>query len=81
MDEILEEILSQALESDIGLVISTNDFPALRMKLYQIKKRKPEFSQLSFLNSPEKPDEDLWVIKRKLKDEESETTEGNSEPS
>lgn len=59
----LLELLFQAAESPFGIKVQTNDAEYLRQKLYPLRKNNPDFSQLSFIISPENM-KDLWILRR-----------------
>ncbi len=61
----LSELLYQALGSELGVVVETNDPERLRQKLYSIKKEIPDGDRLSLIISPLNP-ADLWIIKQPL---------------
>lgn len=58
------ELLYEALRSDRGVVIETDDAEFLRQKLYALRKEDPEFATLSFVISPING-VDLWIVKTK----------------
>jgi hypothetical protein len=49
--------------AEVGIVVSTTDPLKLRVKLYQEKKKDPEFEKLSFFISPVNPTSELWIAK------------------
>jgi|ERR1019366_1762462 hypothetical protein len=61
----LTNILYQAKDSEIGLILRTNNIFHLRTYLYQVQKKIPDegISELTFTISPVKIQTDLWVIK------------------
>lgn len=63
------EILYDALNSEHGVVVETNDPEALRQKLYAFRKDKIEFECLSFWISPVQPATDLWIGKSRAPSE------------
>jgi hypothetical protein len=59
----LSELLYNALGSELGVVVETNDPERLRQKLYGLRKEIPGAEVLSFIISPLNP-ADLWIIKQ-----------------
>jgi hypothetical protein len=55
--------MMQALEAEVGLVVKVEDPDRLRQRLYTIRREDDTFKPLSFVLSPDSPDE-LWIIKR-----------------
>jgi hypothetical protein len=66
----VRELLIHALMSPHGISVRSSDPLALRAKLYTLRRLDPEYLQLSFVLSPDKPDEELWIV-RKVKDVEA----------
>lgn len=60
------ELLYDALRSDLGIIVETNEPKILRAKMYAARKEAddPELDCLSLLESPTNPDQDLWILKR-----------------
>lgn len=57
-------ILFRALASDHGLVVETSDPNLLRQQLYKIRREDmSSFGTLSFVISPARPDNELWIVK------------------
>lgn len=75
-------LLFSALTSTFGLIVETNDPETLREHLYKARKADPRFLSLSFLTSPQKPETDVWIIKRQeiiyAETEEPRTDEAHS---
>lgn len=63
MSAELADLLYQALSSDFGVVVETNDPDRLRQKLYPIRKESSIFLPLAFVISPLNP-QDLWIVKQ-----------------
>jgi len=63
VDLPLAELLYQAYNSPLGIVVETDDPDFLRQKLYPIRKGNPELHCLAFILSPINPT-DLWIIKQ-----------------
>lgn len=57
------ELLYEATNSKLGIVIQTSDPQRLRAKLYTLRRDNEDFQCLSFVPSPLVPDH-LWIIKR-----------------
>ncbi len=60
----LRAILYDALASEFGLVVETDDPIKLRERLYPLRKTEPEFADLSFAVSPLRSETELWIIRR-----------------
>jgi len=60
----MKEFLYDALASELGIVLRSNDPVKLRERLYPLRKSEPEFTNLSFVLSPTNPETDLWIIRR-----------------
>lgn len=65
---MLIEHLYNALNSELGVVVETDDPEFLRQKLYPLRKENPDFACLSFVISPINP-LDLWIVKAKPESE------------
>jgi len=57
------ELLYDALGSEHGLIVRCDNPLGLRVKLYALKSKDPDFASLSFVLSPTHPKTDLWIIK------------------
>lgn len=57
------EILSQALATEIGLVVRTNDTERAKLAFYKFRKElgETEFRRIQIKFSPTNPDEELWL--------------------
>ena len=60
----MKELLYDALASEFGIAVSTDDPATLRVRLYPLRKSEPEFADLSFFISPVNPETELWIVKR-----------------
>jgi hypothetical protein len=60
----MKEFLYDALASELGIVLRSNNPVKLRERLYPLRKSEPEFADLSFVLSPTNPETDLWIIRR-----------------
>jgi hypothetical protein len=60
----MKEFLYDALASNLGIVLRSNNPVKLRERLYPLRKSEPEFADLSFVLSPTNPETDLWIIRR-----------------
>jgi len=59
------ELLYDALYSEHGLAVETNNVKLLRQRLYaRRKKEDPTFSSLSFSPDPSSPERILFIIKK-----------------
>lgn len=60
------EIWYAALSSRRGIIIRTDDPTFARQKLYAIRKglNDPDLDNISILTSPERPDTELWIVKK-----------------
>lgn len=61
MQSDLVEFLYQAVASEAGIVLSTDDANRLRQKLYALRKGQEQFACLSFVISPFNG-VDLWIV-------------------
>lgn len=72
MNDEVTHYLYQALASRWGIVVSANDLPNLRSRLYIARraamKLDPEIARLQLRPSIILPEEELWIIKGELKD-------------
>lgn len=59
------EYLYQALRSNFGIAIDTDDFELTRQKLYRAKRdaADKDLDCLSFVQSPTTPNQ-LWIVKK-----------------
>lgn len=64
----MRDILYEALASEFGLIIECDQPLSLRGKLYAERRADPALSVLSFVLSPDNPDSELWIVKRKEPD-------------
>lgn len=60
----MKEKLYEALDSEVGIIVETDDVNRLRQRLYAIRKEHPEFHCLSLLPSPTNPNGELWILKK-----------------
>lgn len=65
------EYLYRALEARVGIIIRTNDPTRLRARLYAAKKTNPAFSELAVKPSNSLPNEQLWVLWKSPRREET----------
>lgn len=63
-DHALLQLLYQALRSEHGIVVSSNDPAALRQKLYAVRKQDEELSVLTFQISATSPESELHIVRR-----------------
>jgi len=61
---IAVELLYRALESRLGIVVSTSDPERLRAWLYSARKANPQFEDFSFKPSPVLPNSELWIVRK-----------------
>lgn len=75
------DLLYNALRTEYGLIVPTNSPERLRAKLYELRRRDPDLSVLTFKPSPTDPSGELWIIKREPVDAEGgrETDEAHSQ--
>lgn len=59
------DLLHQALEADIGILVATDNVPALQQKLYTARRRAadPKLNCLILTPCPTDPDKKLRIIK------------------
>lgn len=62
----------QALDAEFGIVLETNMRDVAKGKLYAARKEAddPELAGLSIVVSPTSPESQLWIVKRKVDDNE-----------
>lgn len=56
------ELLYSALNSRIGIVVTTSDPNKLKQRLYALRRKTPAFRSLSFLTSRQSPATELWIL-------------------
>ena len=68
MKPLSPEFWYEALASEVGIVLRTDDPHLCKQKLYAMRKQlqDPDLDLISILTSPEAPDTDLWLVKRRL---------------
>lgn len=64
----LLQLLYDAVNSPLGVVVETDDPERLRQKLYPLRKSDPLFESLAFVISPLNSG-DLWIVKKGPADE------------
>ena len=69
MKQQLIDYLYEAMTSERGLILASDDPLALRNKLYAERRKDPLLAQLSFVLSPINPDGELWVVRTKVPDD------------
>lgn len=57
-------LLFEAVNSQHGIRVTTNNVETLRHKLYAARKTSHSFDQLSFVPCPDNPTGELWIIQR-----------------
>ena len=58
----LIELLYEALNTPLGVIVNCTNPVLLRTKLYPLKKHDPDFERLGFVISPSQPDTQLWIV-------------------
>lgn len=58
------DLLFAAINSQLGVRVTTNDVPNLRKRLYTERKKSASFESLSFVPCPDNPTGELWIIHR-----------------
>ena len=66
----MDSLLYEALASDFGIKVLTAEPLVLRARLYVERKKQPIFESLSFVLSPTDPDNELWIVKKSVPDEQ-----------
>lgn len=66
----LIELLYEAFNSELGIVVETSDLSLLRQKLYAMRKEDEAFQCLSLVQSRTHPNSQLWIVKRPEKPNE-----------
>jgi len=59
------EFLYQALNSNLGIILSTNNPEALRQQLYKARREAQDstLDSLSIRISPVSPKDEVWIVK------------------
>lgn len=57
-------LMYDALASEFGIILRSDNPTKLRERLYPMRKKDPSFEELSFVLSPTNPETDLWIIRR-----------------
>ena len=74
----------EALASESGVVLRTNDPARMRSQLMEIRRQldDPDLNCLDVINSPVNPSEDLWLVKRNMDETKRKlpSAEGDVEP-
>ena len=70
MDEI--ELLYQALNSPLGIVVAVSNFEKVKMRLYSKRRETgdPDLDILQFRRSPYSPESEMWIVKGAKKNEQ-----------
>jgi len=63
MPNPLIALLYEAMDSEFGVVVETEDAERLRQKLYPLRKAEPLFEPLAFIISPLNG-VDLWIVRK-----------------
>jgi len=66
------ELLWQAFHAEKGLLVRTDNVKRLREKLYLIRKTDSDLMSLSFIVSPTNPTTELWIVKVRKANAETE---------
>jgi hypothetical protein len=74
----LEQILLAAIESQVGICVSTNDTDLLKKKCYSVRRKAQQsgsniYDCLTFRTSPVNPTAELWIFNGDLKNGKAET--------
>lgn len=65
MNPPLIDILYQALNAKIGVVVRTSEPEKLRQKLYAERRKDPDtFANLAIMLSRTSPESEIWVMKK-----------------
>lgn len=65
------EYLYAALHSELGVIIHTDNLDVTKQRLYRAMKTEPAFSCLSLCTSPVAPSEEIYIVKKGVRDEQS----------
>lgn len=75
----------EALASEVGIIIQTDNPDLTRQRLYAMRKslNDPDLESISIQTSPTNPGQDLWLVKRKNNAPQGNipSPEGDAEPS
>lgn len=63
------ELLYEALNTEFGLIVTTNEPDRLKQKLYAIRKEDPALGVLSLVTSPTAPAGEIWIVRKETPDE------------
>lgn len=82
MSTVNATIWYEALASECGVIIKTDDPALCRAKLYAIRKelKDPDLESIAIMTSPSNPDQDLWLVKKAKDEKERELRAPESDP-
>jgi hypothetical protein len=69
MKQYLIDYLYEALTTERGIVVASDDPLLLRTRLYVERRKDPILAQLSFVLSPFNPQGELWIVRTKVPDD------------
>jgi hypothetical protein len=64
MKRSLIDYLYEALGTEKGLIVHSDNPLLLRTRLYVERRKDPALDALSFVLSPTHPDTELWIVRR-----------------
>jgi len=60
----VRHILIRALSEEFGVEVPTDNAVLLRQRLYEERRKDPQFWNLSILECPSNPDK-LWIVRKR----------------
>jgi hypothetical protein len=61
----IHDLLREAITSEYGIVVETNNLDWLRRQLYTAMRPTKLTEEIALLASPDNPQKELWLVKRK----------------
>ena len=58
------EILYQALASEHGIVVTTDNVRLLKQRLYAARKKDEDLACITLATSPTNPNGEIWLVKK-----------------
>lgn len=65
------EYLYAALNSEYGVIVHTTNLDITKARMYALMRGEPAFACLSLCTSPVSPAEEIYIIKKGARDEQS----------
>lgn len=64
-NQLLLDLLFEAAQTEVGLIVAHEDPVKLRWKLREEQKKVPELKDLALVLSPTNPQGELWIVRKK----------------